>query len=177
MIVKSHRWRQTALAVATLLALYEPNALALSLGRITVQSALGEPLRAEVDIPDINAEESASLKTSIASPAAFKAAGLDYSSAISSLQAVFQKRPDGRSYIRLSGSSPINDPFLDVILEASWASGRIVRDYTLLFDPPNLRPSQPAALNPAQVTPPVIRATPPVPTRAPTPPIPSTPPA
>ncbi len=172
MIVKSHRWRQTALAVATLLALYEPNALALSLGRITVQSALGEPLRAEVDIPDINAEESASLKTSIASPAAFKAAGLDYSSAISSLQAVFQKRPDGRSYIRLSGSSPINDPFLDVILEASWASGRIVRDYTLLFDPPNLRPSQPAALNPAQVTPPVIRATPPVPTRAPTPPIP-----
>ena len=172
LIVKSHRWRQTALAVATLFALYEPNALALSLGRITVQSALGEPLRAEVDIPDINAEEAASLKTSIASPAAFKAAGLDYSAAISSLQATLQKRPDGRSYIRLNGSNPINDPFVDVILEASWASGRIVRDYTLLFDPPNLRPSQPATFNPAQVTTPTIRTAPPAPARAPVPPVP-----
>jgi pilus assembly protein FimV len=59
----------------------------LSLGRITVQSALGEPLRAEIEVPEINAEEAASLKTSIASPAAFAAAGLEYNAAIASLQA------------------------------------------------------------------------------------------
>ena len=173
LIVKSYRWRQTALAVAALIALYEPNAWALSLGRITVQSALGEPLRAEVDVPDINAEEAASLKISVASPAAFKAAGLDYSAALSNLQTTLHKRPDERSYIRVNGNQAINDPFMDMILEASWASGRIVRDYTLLFDPPSLRPSVAAAQNPAQISPPVSRAATPAPARpvapAPTP--------
>ncbi len=134
----------------------EPQAMALSLGRVTVQSALGEPLRAEIDVPEINAEEAASLKTAIASPAAFKAAGLDYSAAMSGLQATLHKRLDGRTYIRLSGDRAINDPFVDIILEASWASGRIVRDYTLLFDPPNLRQPAPAAPNPAQVTSPQL---------------------
>ena len=171
MIVKSYRWRQTALAVAALFALYEPNAIALSLGRITVQSALGEPLRAEVDVPDINTEEAASLKVLVASPAAFKAAGLEYSDAIASLQTTLHKRPDGRSYIRVSGSQAINEPFLDMILEASWASGRIVRDYTLLFDPPNLRPSAAATPNAAQIGPATIsRANPaPAPIRTPAP--------
>jgi len=144
------------LAAAALFALMEPQAMALSLGRVTVQSALGEPLRAEIDVPEINAEEAASLKTAIASPAAFKAAGLDYSAAMSGLQATLHKRLDGRTYIRLSGDRAINDPFVDIILEASWASGRIVRDYTLLFDPPNLRQPAPAAPNPAQVTSPQL---------------------
>jgi pilus assembly protein FimV len=151
LIVNSHRWKQTALAAAALFALWEPNAMALSLGRVTVLSALGEPLRAEVDVPEINAEEAASLKAVIASPASFKAAGLDYSAAISSLQVSLHKRADGRTYIRLNGGA-VNDPFVDLILEASWASGRIVRDYTLLFDPPNLRPAAPPALNPPQLS-------------------------
>jgi pilus assembly protein FimV len=141
LIAKSHRWQKTALAAAaiTLLGLSGTGALALSLGRITVQSALGEPLRAEIDVPDINAEEAASLKTSVAAPEAFTAAGLEYNPAMSSLQASLQRRPDGRAFIRLSTDRAINDPFVDMILEASWSSGRIVRDYTMLFDPPALR--------------------------------------
>jgi len=141
LIAKSHRWQKTALAAAaiTLLGLSGTGALALSLGRITVQSALGEPLRAEIDVPDINAEEAASLKTSVAGPEAFIAAGLEYNPAMSGLQASLQRRPDGRAYIRISTDRAINDPFVDMILEASWSSGRIVRDYTMLFDPPALR--------------------------------------
>ena len=125
--------------------------MALSLGRVTVQSALGEPLRAEIDVPDINAEESASLKASVASPEAFRAAGLEYNPAMPGLQATLQKRADGRSFIRLSSDRAINDPFVDMILEASWATGRIVRDYTMLFDPPSLRQASPAAPTPAQI--------------------------
>lgn len=150
MIAKSHRWRQTAM-VAALCGLWGLNAMALSLGRITVQSALGEPLRAEVDVPDINAEEAASLKASVALPEAFKAAGLEYNPAMASLQATLQRRSDGRAYIRLSGDRAINDPFVDLVLEARWGSGRIVRDYTLLFDPPNARPAAAVAATPAQV--------------------------
>ena len=153
MIAKSHRWQKTAMAaaVAALFSLCSPQATALSLGRITVQSALGEPLRAEIEIPDINAEEAASLKASVALPDVFKAAGLEYNPAMSGLQASLQRRADGRAYIRLHSDRAINDPFVDMILEASWATGRIVRDYTLLFDPPSLRQSAPAAPTPAQV--------------------------
>ena len=148
MIAKSHHWQKTAIAVAAtaLLTLTTTGALALSLGRITVLSALGEPLRAEIEVPDINAEEAASLRTTVALPDAFTAAGLEYNAALSSLQATLQRRADGRAYIRLASDRPINDPFVDMILEASWSSGRIVRDYTMLFDPPSLR--KPAAVAP-----------------------------
>ncbi|MBX9819033.1 MAG: LysM peptidoglycan-binding domain-containing protein [Burkholderiaceae bacterium] len=161
-MAKSHRWQKTALAAAAiaLLGLSGTGAHALSLGRLTVQSALGEPLRAEIDIPEITAEEAASLKAGVALPDAFVAAGLDYSPAISSLQATLQRRSDGRAYLRLSSERTINDPFVDLILEATWSQGRIVRDYTLLFDPPALRKA-PAAPTLAQVpTPPVVTALP-----------------
>ena len=165
MIAKSQRWQKTAVAIAavTLLGFPVPDALALSLGRVTVLSALGEPLRAEIDIPNINAEEASSLKATVATPEAFIAAGLDYNPAMSSLRATLQQRPDGRSYIRLSSDRAINDPFVDMILEASWSSGRIVRDYTMLFDPPAFRkPSAAQAPTLPQITIPLEPATTPV---------------
>ena len=168
MIAKSHRWRQVAVAAAAVCGLWGSSAMALSLGRITVQSALGEPLRAEVDLLDINAEEAASLQPSVASPESFKAAGLDYNPALSNLQASLRRRSDGRAYIRLSGERVINDPFVDLILETRWSSGRIVRDYTLLFDPPNLRTTAAATTTPAQISPQPV-ASPPRPAAAPTP--------
>jgi pilus assembly protein FimV len=151
LIAKSHRWRVTAIAAAALMGLWGTNAMALSLGRINVQSALGEPLRAEIDIPDINAEEAATLKTSIAAPEAFKLAGMDYNAAMPGLKATLQRLSDGRAVIRLTGDRAINDPFLDLILVANWSTGRIVRDYTLLFDPPSLRKAAPAAPTQAQI--------------------------
>lgn len=139
MIAKTSQCRLTALAAAVLLALSSAPAAALSLGRVTVQSALGEPLRAEVDFLDINGEEAASLNAHLAAPEAFKAAGLEYNPALSNLKTTLQRRADGRAYLKLSSDGVVNEPFVDLILEASWNSGRIVRDYTLLFDPPNLR--------------------------------------
>lgn len=151
MIAKSHQWQLGAVALATLMCLWGTDATALSLGRITVQSALGEPLKAEIDILDINAEEAASLSARVAGPEAFKAAGLDYNAAMTSLQATLQRRSDGRAYIKLSGDRAINDPFVDMILETSWNTGRIVRDYTMLFDPPGLRTSNTAQPTTAQL--------------------------
>ncbi len=124
------------------------DAQALALGRIVVQSALGEPLRAEIDVPEISAEEAASLRVGLAPGDAFRAAGMEFNPALSDLRVSLERRPDGRSFLRLSGGRPVNEPFMDMILEANWASGRIVRDYTLLFDPPNLRPAAAAPLAP-----------------------------
>ncbi len=137
----SSRWRVGALAsaIALLGCFASLEAHALALGNITVQSALGEPLRAEVDIPDVNAEEASSLKARVAPPEAFKAAGLEYNAVVASgLDVKLQRRPDGRAYLRLTSHRPVTEPFVDLIIEASWASGRISRDYTMLLDPPNL---------------------------------------
>ena len=138
---RSSKWRLGVLAsaVALLGSLSHNPAQALGLGKITVQSALGEALRAEVEVPEINADEAASLRVEVASPAAFKAAGLEYSPTVNGVLVSLQKRADGRSYLSLSSSRPMTEPFVDLIIEASWSSGRLVRDYTMLFDPPNLR--------------------------------------
>ena len=121
---------------------------ALGLGRITIQSALGEALRAEIDVPEITAEEAASLRVGVAAPAAFKAAGLEYSPIVVGVQINLQKRADGRSYLSLTSPKPVTEPFVDLVLEASWASGRVVRDYTMLFDPPNLRQAGSSSVSP-----------------------------
>ncbi len=150
--IEKPRWRATALALAAavLLGVSASDANALGLGRITVLSALGEPLRAEIDVPEINAEEISSLRTAVASPEAFRAAGFEFNPSLSGISISLQRRPDGRHFLQLSSQRPVNDPFVDLILETSWSSGRIVRDYTLLLDPPNLRPAAPLS---AQVTP------------------------
>jgi pilus assembly protein FimV len=134
-------WRSpiAAAAMALVLGFASSDASALALGRVSVLSAIGEPLRAEIDVPQITPEEAATLSTSVARPEAFKAAGLEYNAALANAQISLQRRANGTAFLRLNSDRVINDPFVDLILEASWSSGRIVRDYTMLFDPANLR--------------------------------------
>lgn len=145
------RWRLGAMAsaVALLGSMASLEAHAVALGRITVQSALGESLRAEIDVSDLSADEASSLRVGIATADAFRAAGLEYPSSAAGMDITLQRRANGKSYLRLSSSRAINDPFVDLILEAKWSSGRITRDYTMLFDPPNLRTNSLTAGAPA----------------------------
>ena len=165
MKLKHQKWRKSSLALATgaLLYAWSLSAAALSLGQMNVQSALGEPLRAEIDILDINVDESASLKTVVAPHESFASSGLEYNAVLSTLKITLQQRPNGRAYLKLSSTRAINDPYLDLILEASWASGRIMRDYTLLFDPPSLAtaPGSIPVVSPVISMPPVISPQPP----------------
>lgn len=141
-------------------ALVGQSAHALALGRVTVQSALGEPLRAEIDIPDINTDEAASLRATVAQPEVFKRAGLDFNPLLSGTQISMQRRANGRVYLLLTSDRVVNDPFLDLILEANWSAGRIVRDYTMLFDPPVTRQPLVAAAPIAPTAPVVSTPTP-----------------
>ncbi|MDZ4143327.1 FimV/HubP family polar landmark protein [Hydrogenophaga sp.] len=164
-----HGWKASALATAMALTfgMASLDAHALALGRINVLSALGEPLRAEIDIPDINPEEASSLRATVARPETFRASGLEYNVIVSSVEVRLLKRPDGRSYLRLTSTRPVNDPFLDLILETQWSSGRIVRDYTMLFDPPNLRQQAAPAPTAPQVAPAAVARPLPSPPAAP----------
>ncbi len=134
--------RGVALAAA---CLWAGQAGALGLGRLSVNSALGETLKAEIDITSITPEEAASLVLRVAPPDAYRAAGVDYNAVLQSAKVQLLRRSDGRSYLRLSSDRAVIEPFVDVIIEANWSSGRLVRDYTMLFDPPATRTAQAAA--------------------------------
>jgi pilus assembly protein FimV len=133
----SGRYALSAVAAAAMWLAAGP-VMALGLGRLAVQSALGETLRAEIDITSLSAEEAGSLRARVAAPEAYRAAGVDYNAALSGTSVALARRPDGRPFLRLTSDRPMQEPFVDVILELSWASGRLVRDYTLLIDPPNM---------------------------------------
>jgi pilus assembly protein FimV len=136
---------------------------ALGLGKLNVQSALGEALRAEIDVTSLTGEESASLQVRVATPETYRAAGVDYNQVLGATTIVLQRRADGRPYLRIASDRTVQEPFVDVILDLAWSSGRLVREYTLLFDPPSSRQAAPAASPvidaPASVSPAPMAAT------------------
>ncbi|QMV72749.1 hypothetical protein HS961_07785 [Comamonas piscis] len=140
-----HRWKITALAAAmAAFGLYTGEASALALGKINVKSALGEPLRAEIEVPQITDAEADTLQVKTASSAVFRTQGMDYSGTASGVRAQLQRRANGTAVIVLTTQRAVNDPFVDYVIDANWNSGQVVRSYTMLFDPPNLRKPEPA---------------------------------
>ena len=158
------RWPSVASAAALVAALAVPasQAWAVALGRVTVQSQLGEPLRAEIDLPQLSAQDAATLQASVAAPERFQALNLSFNPALADLRFQLVTLPDGRSVLRLSSTAAINEPFLDLLVQANWANGQLLRGYTLLFDPPNLRPAPapqpPVAAVPLPAPPPAAPA-------------------
>jgi len=164
----SGRFALTGVAAAAL-CLVAPAAWALGLGKLQVQSALGESLRAEIDVTSLSPEEASNLRIRVAPPESYRAAGVDYNPVLPGTQVVLQRRADGRPYLRITSDRGVQEPFVDVILEITWATGRLVREYTLLLDPPTATARAPAAPAPA-VAPTMSAAAP-----APAPASPSTP--
>jgi pilus assembly protein FimV len=156
-----------ALALSSLTAV--PPAQAAGLGRLTVLSSLGQPLRAEIELTSVTREEAQTLAARLASPEAFRQAGVDYNTALLGVRFAVQRRADGRYFINISSSSPINEPFVDLLVELNWATGRLVREYTFLLDPAELRGVSPpaAVVAPTPVPAPAPAAAAPAPVPAP----------
>lgn len=154
--------------MALALGMLASDASALALGRLNVQSALGQPLRAEIEVTEIAPSEADGLKVGMASPEAFQAAGVPYSPLLADVRVALQRRADGRYVVRLSSNRLLNEPFIDLLLEANWSSGRIVRDYTVLLDPPTTRQAAaPVAPTAPQISAPTPRTTAPEVAQAP----------
>lgn len=128
------RWLVTA-ALLILGGLSCFSAQALSLGRLQVQSYLGESLRAELELRDVSEAEAKSFKVEVAPATTFRALGIDYQPANTELAFNLQLLPDGRAVLKISGSRPVAVNFIDLVLDFSWASGRTTRDFTLLIMP------------------------------------------
>jgi pilus assembly protein FimV len=128
----------SAIIAAALLLAATLGAHAAGLGKLTVLSPLGQPLNAEIEIVSLQSGEEDGLTARLASPEAFRQAGVEYNSALSSVRFAVQRK-DGRPILRLTTTQPVNEPFLDLLVELQWSTGRLVRAYSFLLDPPEYK--------------------------------------
>jgi len=130
-----------------LIALASPCAVhAAGLGKITLNSYLRQPFKAEIDLVAVKKEEIPSLVASLASRDTFRLANVDYAPFLVTFEISIENRADGQPYVKLISPDPVVEPFLTMLVELNWSTGRLIREYTVLLDPPEeaLRPTAPA---------------------------------
>jgi pilus assembly protein FimV len=140
---KSGLFKAGVLALALSSTFVASQAWALTLGRLTAQSTVGQPLRATLEVPAISPDQAASLQIRVASPDRFAAASMVLNSVLNEARFELLPTTNGQTSIRIQTARPVNEPFLDLVLEFRWGGGQLVRTYTLLLDPPNLQTSRP----------------------------------
>jgi pilus assembly protein FimV len=119
---------------------------AVGLGNLRVLSALGQPLNAEIQIVSEQPGEMNSVTARLPSQDAFRQAGIEFNPVLLGMKFEVEQR-DGKSVLKLTTTQPVNEPFLDILVELQWSSGRLVREYTFLLDPPEYKATQ--AISPA----------------------------
>lgn len=140
----------------------------LGLGRLSVESYVGQPLSARIELLSASKEELDTLSARVADPSLYKQNNLQYQGALSRARVTLERGPGETMYLRVTSPAPITEPYLDLLVEANWAAGRVVRDYTFLLDPPGAPLTSVEAATPAQTgAAPVARARPPAPAAAP----------
>jgi pilus assembly protein FimV len=135
-----------------LIFLLSSNAWALGLGEIRLDSALNGPMRAQIELLSASPEELDNLVVALASQETFARYGLDRPYFLQDL-AFEIVRTDAGAYVNITSTTPISEPFLTFLVEATWARGRLLREYTVLLDPPTFAPPAAAETRPAVTAP------------------------
>ncbi|HKY90685.1 MAG TPA: FimV/HubP family polar landmark protein, partial [Nevskiaceae bacterium] len=108
---------------------------ALGLGEIKVTSGLNQRFEATIPFTSLTPDEADSLKVSLADNDAFLRAGLDRAQYLSSLT-LEPVTDDGQPYIRIESSQIVREPLLTILIEVKAGGPRVLREYTVLLDPP-----------------------------------------
>lgn len=132
---------------------------AAGLGRLNVLSDLGQPLKAEIDIVSVEKGELDSLRAKLAPIDSYVQNNLPYPGPSLGLQLSVEKRPSGAPYIIATTVQPVNEPFIDILVELTWNGGSILRAYTALLDPPAYNTAERAHGN-AEAAAPEVRPAP-----------------
>ncbi|HHI77247.1 MAG TPA: hypothetical protein ENJ94_08755, partial [Gammaproteobacteria bacterium] len=128
--------RSVTFAVALALGTVSIPAHALGLGDIKAKSALNQEFRADIDLLSVAAGELDGVRVRLASPEEFKKAGIERPFFLTLLKFRPTRLKNGKTVIQVSSDFPIREPFLDFLVEVNWPKGRLIREYTVLLDPP-----------------------------------------
>ncbi len=111
-------------------------ALALGLGEVKLHSALNEKLNADIELLSVEPGDLEELEVSLASAETFAKLGLSRPAVLMFVKFEVKQSTNGKSYINATSKDAVREPFLDFLVEAKWPAGRVLREYTLLLDPP-----------------------------------------
>lgn len=130
------RKRKLAAALLSLGCLQAGSVWALGLGELTLDTFLNEPLRAEVELLNTGGLHEDQIRVRLATTEDFDRLGVDRAYFLTGIKFEVQVDDDGRGRIVLTSDDPVLEPYLDLIIETRWPSGRLLREYTVLVDPP-----------------------------------------
>jgi len=131
--------------VLLLSALVSPSALyALGLGEIRLNSGLNQPFDADIEIVSATDDDLSALRASLAPSDTFTRYGLDKPGYLADFTFKVVRAPGGRDYLKVTSPRPVTEPFVTMLIEADWPSGKLLREYTVLLDPPVYAPGAPA---------------------------------
>lgn len=151
-----HKSKIKQISLAVCLAFMPVIGYTAGLGKLNVNSGLGEPLKAEIELLSVTPDELSSLTAAIASEEAYAVQGIARLGVHSTIKVELAKNTNGAPVLRVHSNQPINDPYLDMLIQVDWASGRLLREYTLLLDPPEYKPvaeqAAPVKITPAKTT-------------------------
>lgn len=165
------RVRKLVLAIAAASALTSGMAHALGLGDIALKSSLNQPLEAEIELLEVRDLGNGEVIPSLAPVEEFSKVGVDRPFFLTDLKFTPILKPNGKSVIRVTSSKPVREPYLNFLVEVLWPNGRLLREYTVLLDPPLYSPQTVAAAAPRlpQAAPVVSRSSAPAPVSRPQP--------
>src|SRR3989344_8918599 len=165
---KSSRTARVIPSVLAMLFVFLPvTGHALGLGKLKVHSSLNQPLNAEIDFTSLTEAELKGLTVGLASRADFTAAGVERAAFLAKIKFTVNRSVDGRYTLRFSTPTPIEEPFLHLLLQIDWPGGRLVREYTALIDPPYKIAGKAAPVEAPQITPPAPMESSPTPSPPP----------
>ena len=118
-------------------------ASAAGLGGINVTSSLGQPLKAEIELVSVGKEDKTTLRAKLASVDAYKNAGIEFPYNLPKPRFQIEEGSGGAQYVKVTTLQPVNEPFVTLLVELSWSSGKLLREYTFLLDPVDYKPEQP----------------------------------
>jgi pilus assembly protein FimV len=131
-----HNSKLKRITVALCMALVPISVFAAGLGKLNVMSGLGEPLIADIELLSVTPEELNSLTAAIASEEVYGIQGIEKPASHNTIKVDVAKNAAGTPILKLKSAQPISEPFLDMLIQVDWASGRLLREYTVLLDPP-----------------------------------------
>ena len=129
-------FRKFSLILVSCVALFSSSVFALGLGEIKLKSGLNQPLKAEIELFSPEGMSEFEIAASLASIAEFEKAGIDYFSFLKSIRFKTVGRGEGVLVVELTTRTPVKEPFLNFLVELNWPKGRMLREYTVLLDPP-----------------------------------------
>ena len=135
--------RRLALGYALIATVWCTQAFALGLGDITIHSALNQKLNAEIELLETRGMSENEIVAQLATADDFKRVGIERFFFLTALQFHVEMRDQDHAILRVTSAQPITEPYLNFLVQVIWPSGRLLKEYTVLLDPPTYK-DQPA---------------------------------